>query len=63
MMSLVSPMPGRTARSRTSSTVVRVGSMPSDTSLRSVRETISRPLNGATVTCIGSCEWLTARRV
>ncbi len=38
--------PGRTARSRTSSTVVRVGSAPSETSERSLRETISRPLNG-----------------
>ena len=39
--------PGRTARSRISSTVVRVGPAPNPTSVRSLRATISSPLNGA----------------
>ncbi len=55
--------PGRTARSLTSSTVVRVGPAPKPTSVRSLRATISRPVNGARVTCMGTGEWLTARSV
>ena len=41
--------------------MVRVGPPENDTSVRSLRDTISKPLNGATVTLIGSDEWLTAR--
>jgi hypothetical protein len=58
-----SQRPGRTARSLASSTVVRVGSCPSETSERSLREMISSPVKGVTVTCIGVGEWLTARNV
>jgi hypothetical protein len=52
--------PGRTARTRISSTVVRVGPPENATSVRSVRETISNPFNGATDTFIGSDDRLTA---
>ena len=48
--------PCRTARSRISSTVVRIGPASKPTSVRSLRSTISRPVNGGRVTCMGTGE-------
>ena len=55
--------PCRTARRRISSTVVRMGPAAKPTSVRSLRSTISSPVNGGSVTCMGTGEWLTARSV